>query len=233
MGIAFYFALGVNYRHQKSTAEGARNQGSVDRDFQREIKDRTSELMNVGGEEIGHFDAMVDFLKEIGGEHLSQNNFRLLINGEEKFPVVLESLENAKHFIHMEYYAWENDNRGNQIKEVLLRKIGQGVKVRVLYDDYASRGIRKNIVKELKEAGVEVWPKIKVKLRQFANRMNHRDHRKIIIVDGLTGFVGGINVSDRYDNSIDTGLYWRDTHVRITGPLVLSCLLYTSDAADD
>ena len=178
--------------------------------------------MNVGREEIGHFDPMVDFLKEIGGEHLSQNNFRLLVNGEEKFPLVLKTLETAKHFIHMEYYAWENDNRGNQIKEVLIRKIGRGVKVRVLYDDYASRSIRKNIVKELKEAAAEVWPKIKVKLRQFANRMNHRDHRKIIIVDGSTGFVGGINVSDRYDNSIDTGLYWRDTHVRITGPLVLS-----------
>jgi len=63
---------------------------------------------------------------------------------------------------------------------------------------------------------------IKVKLVALANRINHRDHRKLIIMDGHTGFVGGLNVSDRYDNSIDTGLYWRDTHVKITGPLVLN-----------
>ncbi len=74
----------------------------------------------------------------------------------------------------------------------------------------------------MKEAGAEIYPQIKVLLWQLANRLNHRDHRKIIIVDGTVGFVGGINVSDRYDNSIDTGLFWRDTHVKITGPLVRS-----------
>ncbi len=122
----------------------------------------------------------------------------------------------------MEYYAWENDIRGNQIKDVLLRKVKEGVTVRVLYDDYASRKIKRNIVRELKAGGVAVYPRIKVRFVMLANRVNHRDHRKVIIVDGVTGFVGGINVSDRYDNSIDTGLYWRDTHVKIDGRLVNS-----------
>ena len=221
-GIVLYFSLGINYRHQRSTAEGIKNQTELDLEFQKEVDDRTVDFLRSGREEIGHFEPMVDFLKEIGGEHLNQGHFKLLVNGEEKFPEVLNTLEGAKQFIHMEYYAWENDIRGNQIKEVLLKKLAKGVKVRVLYDDYASRSIRKNVVRELKEAGAEVWPKIKVKLKQFANRMNHRDHRKIIIVDGTIGFVGGINVSDRYDNSIDTGLFWRDTHVKITGQLVLS-----------
>ncbi len=221
-GIVFYFSFGINYRHERSTAEGAKNQVELDLRFQGEVEDKSAEFLHSGRNEIDHFAPLVIFLKEIGGEHLSQNNFKLLVNGEEKFPEVLETLEKAQQFIHMEYYAWENDIRGNQIKDVLLRKIAEGVKVRVLYDDFASGSIRKNIVKELREAGAEIWPKIKVKLRQFANRMNHRDHRKIIIVDGTVGFVGGINVSDRYDNSIDTGLYWRDTHVKITGQLVLS-----------
>ena len=220
LGILFYFALGINYRHQRSTAEGVLNQRDLDREFQREVRDHTEGLIRSGQKEIGHFGPLVDFIREIGGEHLSRNNFRLLVNGEEKFPEVLRTLQGANDFVHLEYYDWENDTRGNQIKEVLLERMGEGVHVRVLYDDYASRGIRKNIVKELREAGAEVYPKIKVRLKEFANRMNHRDHRKIIIVDGRIGFVGGINVSDRYDNSIDTGLYWRDTHVKITGPLV-------------
>jgi len=91
-----------------------------------------------------------------------------------------------------------------------------------MYDAYASRKIKHNIVKELRNGGVEIHPVIEVKMAQIANKVNHRDHRKIIIVDGIIGFVGGINLSDRYDNSIDTGLYWRDTHMKITGPGVLN-----------
>ena len=222
LGIIVYYSLGINYRHQKSTSKGAESQLEIDLEYQKGVKNNTLNLLNSNQNEIRHYEPLVHFLSEIGGEHLSQNNFKLLINGEEKFPEVLKTLESAKHFIHLEYYDWENDKRGNQIKEVLLEKISEGVQVRVLYDDYASRKIRKNVIRELKDGGAEVYPKIKVRLRQFANRMNHRDHRKIIIVDGKVGFVGGINISDRYDNSIDTGLYWRDTHVKIKGPLAAS-----------
>ncbi len=74
----------------------------------------------------------------------------------------------------------------------------------------------------MREGGVEIYPIIDIKLVGFANRLNHRDHRKIAIIDGIYGFVGGINLSDRYDNSIDTGLYWRDTHLKITGPGVMN-----------
>jgi len=219
-GILLYFSFGINYRHQQSTSKGALAQLKLDAAYHKEISNQTGDLLEMHQKEVAHFAPIVHFLGGISNEHLSQNKFKLLVNGEEKFPEVLKTLDTAQHFIHMEYYDWENDTRGNQIKDILLNKAKEGVKVRVLYDDYASRKIKKNIVKELKEAGVDIYPKIKVKLRQFANRVNHRDHRKIIIIDGKIGFVGGINISDRYDNSIDTGLYWRDTHVMIAGPLV-------------
>jgi cardiolipin synthase len=219
-GILLYFSFGINYRHQQSTSKGALAQLTLDAAYQKEISNQTGDLLEMHQKEVAHFAPIVHFLGGISNEHLSQNKFKLLVNGEEKFPEVLKTLDTAQHFIHLEYYDWENDTRGNQIKDILLNKAKEGVKVRVLYDDYASRKIKKNIVKELKEAGVDIYPKIKVMLRQFANRVNHRDHRKIIIMDGKIGFVGGINISDRYDNSIDTGLYWRDTHVMIAGPLV-------------
>jgi len=220
IGMLIYFSFGINYRHQRSSSKGAQSQRIIDEAFQKEIKNETDALLQTHQEEIAHLTAMVHFLGGIEKEHLCPGYFKLVVNGEEKFPEVIKTLETASHFIHMEYYDWENDIRGNEIKDVLLRKVKEGVKVRVLYDDYASRAIRRNIVKELKSGGVEIYPQIKVKLKQFANRVNHRDHRKIIIVDGIFGFVGGINTSDRYDNSIDTGLYWRDTHMMITGPLV-------------
>lgn len=222
LGILIYLSFGINYRHRQSNSKGAKLQSELDAFFQEEIKDETAKLLETHRDEIAHFSPMVQFLAGLGKEHLCASHFKLLVNGEEKFPEVLRTLELADQFIHMEYYDWENDVRGNQIKDILLRKVHQGVTVRVLYDDYASRKIKGNIVKELKLGGVHIYPKIKVKLKQFANRLNHRDHRKIIIVDGKFGFVGGINVSDRYDNSIDTGLYWRDTHVKIEGPLVHS-----------
>ena len=123
LGILVYYSLGINYRHQKSTAQGILNQQQLDQAFQKEVKNDTQDLIHSGQKEIGHFESMVDFLSEIGGEHLSRNYFRLLVNGEEKFPEVLKTLEKAGRFVHLEYYDWENDTRGNQIKEVLLERM--------------------------------------------------------------------------------------------------------------
>jgi len=221
-GIIFYYAFGINYRHKKITNKGISSLKEFGDAFRKNIPDETLEILKTNSAALGQYTELVHFIHKIGDEDLSRNNFKLLINGEVKFPEVLRTLETATHFIHMEYYDWENDTRGNQIKEVLLRKTAEGVKVRVIYDEYASRKIKGNIVRELKKGGVEIFPALKVKFIRLASGLNHRDHRKVIIVDGLIGFVGGINVSDRYDNSIDTGLYWRDTHVKISGPAVLN-----------
>ena len=218
IGIAIYFAVGLNFRHFSSRYKTFQAQKKFDDDMLKQVSP-TDEAPDDLRAELGHFSSLAKFLQGVGQEPLHESFFTLLTNGEEKFPEVLRVLGSAKYSIHMEYYAWESDIRGNEIKNVLLKKAKEGVTVRVMYDDYASRKIKRNIVKQLKAGGVSVFPRIKVKVAMLANRVNHRDHRKIIIVDGVTGFVGGINVSDRYDNSIDTGLYWRDTHVKIEGPL--------------
>ena len=220
VGLFFYYAFGINYRHKKITLKAADELKKFTLDYKKHVSDKTRELVNSNGKRLEKYTDLIHFIYQLGDEKLSVNQYKLLINGEEKFPEVLATLATAKHFIHMEYYAWENDIRGNQIKDLLLKKVKEGVKVRVLYDAYASRKIKNNIVKELSAGGAEICPVIKVKLTKLASHMNHRDHRKIIIVDGHTGFVGGINLSDRYDNSIDTGLWWRDTHVKITGETV-------------
>jgi len=222
IGVLFYFSFGINYRHRSSRKKATAIQVKLDESYKNWVRDDTLLFLEKYADVFGKYDNLIKFQHRGMGEVLSQNSFKLLINGEEKFPEVLKTLAMARHFIHMEYYAWENDTRGNQIKELLLKKVVEGVKIRILYDDYASGAIRKNIVKELKDGGVEIYPNIKVRLRQFANRLNHRDHRKVILVDGKFGFLGGINISDRYDNSIATGLYWRDTHVKFSGPLVHS-----------
>ena len=147
-----------------------------------------------------------------------------MVNGENKFPDVIESLRNAKHHIHIEYYIYDNDEIGNQIAQILIDKAREGVEVRFIYDDYGSKEIRKNIVKQLRAAGVEAYPFYKISLILFANRINYRNHRKIIVIDGTIGYVGGINVSDHYINSDQNKekLFWRDTHLKIVGTSVIN-----------
>jgi cardiolipin synthase len=169
---------------------------------------------------IGDAESLVRLLLNDSWSPLTVGNrVRLLINGEEKFPEVIDALRGARHHIHLEYYIYEDDHIGNQVKEILIAKAREGVKVRLIYDDFGSRSIRGKFVAELKAAGVEAHPFNVVRLLLLANRLNYRNHRKIIIVDGQTGFVGGINISDRYDNTTDgeRDYYWRDAHLRIDG----------------
>jgi len=222
LGVIFFFAFGGDFRHVKLTELRYNQKKALTKAINLENEDNTPKLLIDYSKELKQYKELIKFVSNHSHENLNYNDYFLLSNGEEKFPDVLHELNKAKSYIHMEYYAWENDIRGNQIKDVLLKKAKKGIKVRVLYDAYASKGIKHNIVKEFKEGGVEVHPMIEIIFSELASRSNHRDHRKIIIIDGIVGYVGGINISDRYDNSIDTQLYWRDTHVKIKGESVLN-----------
>ncbi|PVX50013.1 cardiolipin synthase [Balneicella halophila] len=148
------------------------------------------------------------------------NKVKLLENGEQKFVYLLDALKNAKHHIHMEYYIYENDEIGNEIAKILMQKAKEGVEVRFIYDDFGSNRIRKNLVKKMRKNGVEAFAFYKVIFIYLANRLNYRNHRKIVIIDGEKAFVGGINVSDKYINKQITKNYWRDTHLMIEGEAV-------------
>ena len=149
----------------------------------------------------------------------ANNDVKLLVNGENKFPEVIKALESAKNHIHIEYYIYEDDEIGKTIEQLLIKKAKEGVQVRFIFDDFGSKGIRHNLSGRLNKGGVEAYPFYKVRFIKFASRLNYRNHRKIIIVDGSLAFVGGINVSDRYINNTENSksLFWRDTHLRIEG----------------
>ncbi len=157
-------------------------------------------------------------IKDLKSPLTHKNQVKLLVNGEEKFPELLQVLQQAKHHIHLEYYIYEQDEIGTAIIELLIQKAKEGVEVRFIYDDFGSPSIKKKIETRMRDAGVEVYPFYKVHFYLLANRINYRNHRKIIVVDGQTAFVGGINVSDKYINNKPGQLYWRDTHLRIDGP---------------
>ncbi|PWK17988.1 cardiolipin synthase [Xanthomarina spongicola] len=220
-GIIFYFSFGVNYRIRKIYDKKLLTNTQLQNNLETELIKYSKGVLKEGDETIQESTKLVNLiLKENFSPLTNNNDVKLLINGESKFPVVIECLKNANKHIHIEYYIFEDDNIGNQIIEILIDKAKAGLKVRFIYDDFGSRSIRNKQVKRLKEAGVEIFPFYKIKLIAFANRINYRNHRKIIVIDGHTSFVGGINVSDKYINSESNKneLYWRDTHLKIYGP---------------
>lgn len=219
IGIMIYFSVGLNYRKKKLYQKKLEIDDSAYPRLIQQLYNYSHETLVENQEKIGYFNQLASY--SVKKNLTSANNTAmLLVNGENKFPDVLESLKKAKHHIHIQYYIYDNDDIGAELAQVLIQKAREGVEVRFIYDDFGSRKIRKNIVKQLIEAGVEAYPFHKIKLVVLANRLNYRNHRKIIVIDGFVGYVGGINVADKYINNQKNKLYWRDTHLKIVGTSV-------------
>jgi len=148
------------------------------------------------------------------------NEVSIFTDGKQKFEQLFKDIEQAKNHIHIQYYIIQNDCLGKRFIEALTAKVKEGVKVRVLYDDLGSRTLKKKFFKEFREAGgrVEVFFPSKVKF--FNPRLNFRNHRKLVIIDGKIGYVGGFNIGDEYLGLVQKFGYWRDTHLRIEGSAV-------------
>lgn len=154
-----------------------------------------------------------------GATFFPGNKISIFTDGKEKFEVLKKDIINARHYIHLQYYIFEDDRLGHEIKELLVAKARQGVKVRVIYDHVGSFPLKRTFIRDMKESGVEVQPFLRVTFPQFATRINWRNHRKITVIDGEIGYIGGMNIADRYIEGVKFGC-WRDTHLRITGPAV-------------
>lgn len=220
-GIIFYFSFGTNYRKRKMydkklIADEVLADKMRIRNFE---ESRKTYLANrhllESNKELAYMLA-----KGSMSTLSDNNNVTLLVNGESKFPEVITALESAKNHIHIEYYIFEDDEIGRTIEEILIRKLKEGVEVRFIYDDFGSSAIRRTLSRRLRNAGVQAFPFYKIIFLAVASRLNYRNHRKIIVIDGTTGFVGGINISDRYINNNPKQLYWRDTHLRLEGACV-------------
>jgi cardiolipin synthase A/B len=217
IGIGFYLAFGINYWKTKAYSGKQREDERLLEAMHALIKaDDTAANVIYPPDDNDELASML--VRSLRSPVTANNAVKLLINGEEKFPEVMLALQNAKQHIHLEYYIYEQDKIGSEIIELLIVKAREGIEVRFIYDDFGSPSIKKKVEKKMTEAGIEVFPFSKIHFYLLANRINYRNHRKIIVVDGETGFVGGINVSDKYINNKQGQLYWRDTHLRIDGP---------------
>lgn len=151
----------------------------------------------------------------------ARNKVRILNNGAETFDAIKRELLKAKSFIHLEYYIFEKDKVGREIANILMQKAREGVEVRFIYDDVGSWGLSTKFIYKMRKAGVKIHCFMPVVFPWLTSKINYRNHRKIIVIDGEVGFTGGINIAKRYLVGTKHGI-WRDTHLMIEGEAVTS-----------
>lgn len=230
-GVVFYLVFGQEYRKQKMfSRKGVKSLGMI-RSFsvkqlreieqtQQRLDKKTLEKENIIRLLLNTSDALLT----------TGNKLEILKDGEQTFSSIFDAIRAARHHIHLEYYIFADDRIGNRLKELLIEKRKQGVEVRVIVDDVGSWGLGKKFFAEIRNNGVEIFPFMEVRFPRLTSRMNYRNHRKMVIVDGKTGFIGGINVADRYIEGLPRLGPWRDTHLKMEGDAV-ACL-QTVFAAD-
>jgi len=158
------------------------------------------------------------------------NQLKILEGGSETFAAIFNAINSATHHIHIEYYIIADDNIGNRLKDLLIKKSREGVKIRMIIDDVGSWSLGKKYISDLQKNGIQIYPFMEVRFPRLTSRVNFRNHRKILIVDGKTGFTGGINVADRYIDGVKEIGPWRDIHLQITGDAVSSLqVIFASD----
>lgn len=140
-------------------------------------------------------------------------------DGESKFEDLFNELKKAEKHIHIQYYIFLDDEIGCKTRDILIQKAAEGVEVRLIYDDVGSWKAKRQFFKDMQTQGVEVQPFLKVAFKFLTSRVNYRNHRKIVVIDGKVGFVGGMNVADRYIKGVSFGI-WRDSHIKIEGKAV-------------
>jgi cardiolipin synthase A/B len=216
IGFFFYLMFGRNYRKQRLFQKKAMLDEQTFLKFQGQ-REWAIEQMPIGE----HQRPLLQLAHRIGKSPVSlATETRVLTNGEETFSTIFEELEKATHHIHLEYYIVRHDEVGQKLKTILIEKAKKGVHVRFLYDAVGSWKLSKTYIQELRNAGVEMIPFSPVRLPFLSNTINFRNHRKIIVIDGTIGFVGGLNIGDEYLGKDKYFGFWRDTHLWIRGEAV-------------
>ena len=215
-GIVLYIFFGRSLKHVRMISRKKRRK-LIKRD---DIKHLMQSQSAAHDELPIKWQQMIKLVNSIqGSPYLANNEVQIFTNGRDKFEAYKRDLLLARNYIHIQYYIIENDNIGNEIATILKQKVQEGVKVRVLYDHVGSFHFDMSYFKKLRRAGVDVYPFMKITFPEFANRINWRNHRKITVIDGEVGYIGGMNIADRYVTGGKMG-HWRDTHLRVKGDVV-------------
>lgn len=221
LGFIIYLVLGQNMHKNRMFRIK-----EIEDELNSQIKNQTAELrydieMSENEADKSYKELIYYNLETSGVVYTEDNDVTIYTDGHEKFDALIQEMENAKKYIHMQYYIIRDDELFDRIKEVLIRKAAQGVEVRILYDGMGCLEIGKKQWKMLRSNEIETAEFFPATLKKAHLRINYRNHRKIVVIDGEVGFVGGFNVGREYLGLDKKFGYWRDTHMKITGSAVM------------
>lgn len=212
VGLILYFFFGRSHRRERMISR---------KSYSRLLKKPMAEYLSQ--EEIvlpDRYQQLITFFRQTNQAFpFEGNDVQVYISGEEMLQALLHAIARAEHHIHVEFYIFEDDAVGRLVRDALIDKARQGVEVKVLYDDVGCWRVPRNFFQMMRMQGIEVHRFLKVLFPLFTSKVNYRNHRKIVVVDGKVGFVGGMNLAERYVRGLDWGC-WRDTHFRLEGRAV-------------
>jgi len=211
VGIIFYIIFGVNWRRERAISR-------------RSISELTKGNLIAFEEQQdlhipSRYKGIVNLFKNNESMPFKNNQIDFFLDGYQFFPALLREIAAAKDHIHIEFFIFENDALGRLLSDALIQKAREGVEVRLIYDDVGCWRVRRNFFSRMMEAGVQVMPFLPVRIPSLTSKVNCRNHRKVVVIDGSVGFIGGFNVAMRYVKGLKH-LAWRDTMIRVEGGVV-------------
>lgn len=214
IGLVFYFIFGQNIRRKRVISK--KNYENIAKRPLRKFWHKTCSALPTEWRSLANL-----FRRMSKSVPFDGNRLEIHTNGYTMLQSLLKHITEARHHIHMEYYIFENDSVGRLVSDALIEKVRQGVKVRLLYDDVGCWQVKDKFFRRMAEAGIEVHPFLKVHFPVLSNRVNYRNHRKITVIDGHIGLIGGMNIAKRYLQGVPWG-QWRDTTISVRGRAVHS-----------
>lgn len=220
IGLILYIYVGRDFRKNKMYSR----KGLHDERLKKELTARQVDQLSEASEKLpadifSHKKLIFLALNNSRSILTEHNSTQLYFTGKEALEAMYESALNAQHHIHLQSFIIENDSVGTLWKNLLINKAREGVDVCVIYDDFGSWHLPRSFIRDMRNAGVHVEPFGKVGFPGLRAMINYRNHRKLLIVDGVEGFLGGVNIADRYYDG-GASLEWRDTQIRIRGEAV-------------
>lgn len=212
IGLVFYFFFGRTNRRERII--GKKTYNRIQKKPMAEYL--AQEVLNVPEK----YETLMRLFWSINQALPFHDNFiEVYTDGYSKLHALIRELRKAKDHIHLQYYIFHDDPVGRLIHDVLIDKAKEGVEIRVLYDDVGSWSTSLEFFEEMRDAGIEVRSFLKVRFPLFTSKVNYRNHRKVVVIDGSVGFIGGMNLAERYVKGLPWGI-WRDTHLMLKGRAV-------------
>ena len=212
VGIVFYLFFGINTRKERHVSERSMNQ-LTKRSMLEFVEQQNLRLPEK------HKPLIDLFINQNLSLPFKDNKVEIYTDGYQFFPALLSAIHEAKNHIHLDMYIFADDALGYLVADALIDKKREGVEIRVVYDDVGCWNVSHGFFERMREEGIEVASFLPVRFPSFTSKVNYRNHRKIIVIDGTVGFIGGMNIALRYVKGTGT-MPWRDTMLKVSGGAV-------------